>query len=107
MTLSKRQNRIIWGTVIIVVFLLGLTYSQKDPLKYGQPTIRTTYFYWIELEQQRRPWDDLTQAAIQRKSESLLLPEGGFFYVLAKNKILGIIAIVIIGAAALITSKKK
>lgn len=118
MTLSKRQNRIIWGTTIIVVFLLGLRCSRETLKGNGflTTTTWTTYFYWIRLDQRvnvidKRVRSQVKDDQVERKIAEFVggLPsfEDSFPYVLAKNKILEIIAVVIIGAAAFITSKRK
>jgi len=94
-TISKRQKGIIWGTVIIIVLLIGLTSSQKTYTytpKYSFDknvvTVQLTHLFGIEVGRKYVGTDD-------------------FFYYAVKNKISEIIAVALIGFAAFITSKKK
>jgi len=93
MTISKRQKGIIWGTVIIIVLLLGLTSSQKtyDLSTYlgnRKVTMQLTHIFGIEVGREYSGTDD-------------------FLYYVVKNKISEIIIVALIGLTGLITSKKK
>jgi len=98
MNFSKKQRAIIWGTVIIIVLLLGLTSSQKTyiypnrstytHLSNRQVSVQLTHLFGIEVGRNLSGTDD-------------------FFYHVAKNKFSEIIIVALIGLTALITSTKR
>jgi hypothetical protein len=96
MTISKRQKVIIWGTVIIIILLLGLTSSQKtyaykstyNPNHERKVTVQLTHIFGIEVARKSAGTDD-------------------FFYYIVKNISSEIIIVALLGLTALITSKRK
>jgi hypothetical protein len=97
MTISKRQKGIIWGAVIIIVLLLGLTSSQKTydlrtSLGNRRVTMHLTHLFGIEVGSNE-------SGRVGDKED--------FIYHAANNKISEIIIVALIGLTAFITSKKK